>query len=104
MDGFNKEGFTRLVSWLVEMEEIQDSMDYCKTANNGMHSDPKSLRLLVQVIPKTFGQVDKERSKSGYIKTMAKKIRELIQDLVEADFYEMKGKAKGSHRRNQRPR
>jgi len=28
LDGFNKEGFTKLVSWLVEMEEIHDSMNY----------------------------------------------------------------------------
>ena len=28
LDYFNKEGFTKLVSWLVEMEEIQDSMSY----------------------------------------------------------------------------
>jgi hypothetical protein len=28
LDGFNKEGFTKMVSWLVEMEEIQDSMNY----------------------------------------------------------------------------
>ena len=30
---------------------------------------------------------------------MAKKIRELIQDLVEAGFYEIKGTGKGSHRK-----
>jgi predicted RNA binding protein YcfA (HicA-like mRNA interferase family) len=29
---------------------------------------------------------------------MAKKIRELIQELVEAGFYEIKGTGKGSHR------
>ena len=28
LDGFNKKGFAKLVSWLVEMEEIQDSMNY----------------------------------------------------------------------------
>ena len=38
----------------------------------------------------TFGQVDKEKSKIGHNKTMAKKIRELIQDLVEAGFCEIK--------------
>jgi len=30
---------------------------------------------------------------------MAKKIRELIQDLVEAGFCEIKGTGKGSHRK-----
>ena len=30
---------------------------------------------------------------------MARKIRELIQDLVEAGFYEIKGSGKGSHRK-----
>ena len=30
---------------------------------------------------------------------MAKKIRELIQKLVEAGFYEIKGTGKGSHRK-----
>ncbi|MCL0038523.1 type II toxin-antitoxin system HicA family toxin [Thermodesulfovibrionales bacterium] len=30
---------------------------------------------------------------------MAKKIRELIQELVEAGFYEIKGTGKGSHRK-----
>ena len=30
---------------------------------------------------------------------MAKKIRELIQDLVEAGFYEITGTGKGSHRK-----
>ena len=47
----------------------------------------------------SFGQVDKEKSKIGHNKTMAKKIRELIQDLVEAGFYEIKGTGKGSHRK-----
>ena len=32
-------------------------------------------------------------------KTMAKKIRELIQGLVEAGFCEIKGTGKGSHRK-----
>jgi len=26
--GFHEEGFLKMVSWLVEMEEIQDSMNY----------------------------------------------------------------------------
>jgi len=30
---------------------------------------------------------------------MAKKIRELIQELVEAGFYEIKGTGKGAHRK-----
>ncbi len=30
---------------------------------------------------------------------MAKKIRELIQELIEAGFYEIKGTGKGSHRK-----
>ena len=30
---------------------------------------------------------------------MAKKIRELIQDLVEAGFYEIQGTGKGSHKK-----
>ena len=30
---------------------------------------------------------------------MARKIRELIQDLVDAGFYEIKGTGKGSHRK-----
>ncbi len=30
---------------------------------------------------------------------MAKKIRELIQDLFKAGFYEIKGKGKGSHKK-----
>ena len=38
-------------------------------------------------------------SKLGHKKTMAKKIRELIQDLVKAGFYEIKGAGKGSHRK-----
>ena len=46
-----------------------------------------------------FGQIDKEKSKLKHNKTMAKKIRELIQKLVEAGFYEIKGTGKGSHRK-----
>ncbi len=41
----------------------------------------------------------KEKLKIAHNKTMAKKIRELIQDLVEAGFYEIKGTGKGSHRK-----
>ena len=44
-------------------------------------------------------QVDKEKSKIAHNKTMTKKIRELIQDLVEAGFYEIKGTGKGSHKK-----
>lgn len=42
---------------------------------------------------------DKEKSKLEQNKTMAKKIRELIQYLLEAGFYEIKGTGKGSHRK-----
>jgi predicted RNA binding protein YcfA (HicA-like mRNA interferase family) len=35
---------------------------------------------------------------------MAKKIRELIKDLVEAGFYEIKGAGKGSHRKYVHPK
>jgi predicted RNA binding protein YcfA (HicA-like mRNA interferase family) len=44
-----------------------------------------------------FGKVDKEKLELGHNKTMSKKIRELIQYLVESGFYEIKGK--GSHRK-----
>ena len=46
-----------------------------------------------------FGKVDKEKTELGHNKTMSKKIRELIQYLVEAGFYEIKGAGKGSHRK-----
>ena len=42
---------------------------------------------------------EKAFQKFWYLKTMAKKIRELIQSLVEAGFYEIKGTGKGSHRK-----
>jgi predicted RNA binding protein YcfA (HicA-like mRNA interferase family) len=44
-------------------------------------------------------KVRKKLKRFCYHKTMAKKIRELIQDLVEAGFCEIKGTGKGSHRK-----
>jgi len=52
-----------------------------------------------RLVTSTFGYVDKKKSKLEHNKTMAKKIRELIQYLVEAGFYEIKGTGKGSHRK-----